>query len=323
MSKKDKIILVTGASGSGGSYLLEELIKGPGTFFGLARNAEKTQTPVLQKLKSSVQFVYCDLNDFEGLGRLITQVNPDEIYHFASNANVSDSFVQPREILNNNINCALNLFEICRQLNKRPKILLCSTSEVYGQVLAHETPISELNMLRPASPYAVSKTTQDLLAGVYWNAYQLPIVRSRMFTYINPRRLNLFATSFAVQVAQIERGQLSVLKHGNLNSVRTHLDIRDAIRAYIELMKHGQPGETYNLGGQSAFTVGEFLQKLISKAHVPIKTELDEKLLRPIDVTLQIPDISKFTNISGWQPVYSLDDSIDFLLQECRNQAAQ
>ena len=322
MLKKDKIILVTGASGSGGSYMLEELAKTSATLYGLVRNSEKINTSIHQKLKSAVQFVFCDLNNFENLATLLAEIDADEIYHFASNANVSDSFIQPREILNNNINCALNLFEVCRQLNKKPKILLCSTSEVYGQVQSHETPISELNMLRPASPYAVSKTTQDLLARVYWDAYQLPIIRGRMFTYINPRRRNLFATSFAVQVAQIERGQQNVLKHGNLNSVRTHLDIRDAIQAYIELMRHGQPGEAYNLGGLNPFTVGEFLQKLILKAKCPIKIELDEKLLRPTDVTLQIPDVSKFSKISNWQPTHSLDDSIDFLLEECRTQVA-
>lgn len=314
-------VLVTGGAGSGGSYMLEHLLarQPKNNYFVIARNQKSLQTGNLKAIQDKVQLHFADLANFDEVKKTISEIKPDQIYHFASNANVKQSFDEPIMVLQNNINSTVNLFEACRQLNLKPRILMCSTSEVYGQVLPHEVPISESNAIRPASPYAVSKTTQDFLAQVYWQAYQIPIVRTRMFTYINPRRSNLFATSFAMQIVKIEKGQQQVLKHGNLNSVRTHMDIRDVARAYEEVMNFGQNGEAYNMGGVESFTVGDFLKMLISKAKCEIKTELDPSLLRPVDVTLQIPNVKKFESITSWRPQHSLEESVVHLLNECRN----
>lgn len=286
--------------------------------FGLARNESSLRSGNLDGVLDKIKVVFCELQSLQSVSAALLQIRPDEVYHFASNADVLYSFKNPSEVLNNNIACTLNLFEACRQNDLKPKILLCSTSEVYGQVQPHEVPISESNPLRPASPYAVSKTTQDLLADVYFKAYGLPVVRTRMFTYINPRRANLFATSFALQVARIEAGLQNELSHGNLESVRTHFDVRDMAAAYAEVMEKGLPGEIYNLGGKSSFTVGEFLSLLIKSAKTEITCRPDPALFRPQDVTLQIPDVSKFENLTSWRPQYSLQDSIALLLDECR-----
>jgi GDP-4-dehydro-6-deoxy-D-mannose reductase len=322
MNQDVQRVLVTGGAGSGGSYMLEHLSARHPNYqlFTIARNQDSLKAGNLKSIESKVKIYFADLTDFEAVKKTLQQIQPTQIYHFASNADVRQSFDLPIEVLQNNINCTVNIFEVCRQLNLKPRILMCSTSEVYGQVLPHEVPISENNAIRPASPYAVSKTTQDFLAQVYWQAYQIPIVRTRMFTYINPRRSNLFATSFAMQIVKIEKGQQQVLKHGNLNSVRTHMDIRDVARAYEEVMNFGQNGEVYNMGGVDSFTVGEFLNMLISKAKCEIKTELDPLLLRPVDVTLQIPNVEKFESITNWRPQYSLEESVVHLLQELRNQ---
>lgn len=321
MNQDIKRVLVTGGAGSGGSYMLEHLLaRHPqNNYFVIARNQNSLKSGNLKAIQDKVQLHFADLANFDEVKQIISKIQPDQIYHFASNANVKQSFDEPIMVLQNNINSTVNLFEACRQLNLKPRILMCSTSEVYGQVLPHEVPISENNAIRPASPYAVSKTTQDFLAQVYWQAYQIPIVRTRMFTYINPRRSNLFATSFAMQIVKIEKGQQQILKHGNLNSVRTHMDIRDVARAYEEVMNFGQNGEVYNMGGVDSFTVGDFLKMLIGKAKCEIKTELDSSLLRPVDVTLQIPNVTKFETITSWRPQYSLEESVKHLLDECRH----
>jgi len=117
-------------------------------------------------------------------------------------------------------------------------------------------PIDEDTPMRPASPYAVSKAAQDMLGWSYFLSYGMRIIRTRMFTYLNPRRADLFATAFARQVARIERGLQAELLHGNLDSVRTMLDVRDAMRAYWEALGHCEPGEAYNIGGATTMTVG-------------------------------------------------------------------
>ena len=140
-----------------------------------------------------------------------------------------------------------------------------------------------------------------------------------MFAYINPRRENLFATSFAMQVARIEQGLQDVLLHGNLNSTRTLIDARDAVAAYWVAAEKCQFGEVYNIGGNTVITVGEFLDLLRKKAYSPIRLRQDKNLLRPTDVTLQVPDITKFIKETGWKPKYSFEDSVDLLLFHCRN----
>ena len=139
-----------------------------------------------------------------------------------------------------------------------------------------------------------------------------------MFSYTNARRDNLFQTSFAKQIAQIENGSLKILKHGNLNSVRTFLDIQDAVEAYWLAAKKGKIGEIYNIGGDKVISVNNFLKLLIKYAKVKINYIADSKLFRPKDIVLQIPDVGKFKRHTGWKPKIKFDDTVKKLLDECR-----
>ena len=143
-----------------------------------------------------------------------------------------------------------------------------------------------------------------------------------MFAYLNPRRADLFATSFARQVVRIEAGLQSELVHGNLDSVRTLIDVRDAMESYWSAIAHCEPGEAYNIGGKTVISVGEFLDLLKKNSKVTILSRVDPALLRPADVTLQIPDTSKFVKATGWQPRYSFEESVKFLLDYWRAKAA-
>lgn len=317
-----KRVLITGISGSGGSYLAEYILENHPQVqvHGTARNLI-TVPKNLEKSHRKLTIHECDLNDFSAILTVLKSVKPDVIFHLASNANVRASFINPLSILDNNIGSTSNLLEAIRASEIDPVIQLCSTSEVYGQVDPKDVPIKESCPLNPASPYAVSKTTQDLLGAVYFKAYKMKIIRTRMFAYINPRRENLFATSFAMQVARIEKGLQKVLLHGNLDSTRTLIDVRDAMESYWVAAEKCRFGEVYNIGGNTVITVGEFLELLRKKARVPVRLRLDPNLLRPIDVTLQIPDVTKFTKETGWKPKYSFEDSVELLLAHCRNAA--
>ena len=250
---------------------------------------------------------------------VLNAVKPDVVFHIASHANVRASFTNPLAVLQNNIMGTANLLEAIRLAGINPVIQLCSTSEVYGQVFENEVPITENQPLRPSSPYAVSKVTQDLLGLTYFRSYGMRIVRTRMFAYINPRRRDLFATSFALQAARIEAGLQKELLHGNLNSVRTIIDVRDAMEAYWLAALRGQPGEAYNIGGETVISVGEFLDLIKKQSRVPIPSRVDPGLLRPADVTLQIPDVSKFRAATGWKPKYRFEDSVAMLLMHARD----
>ncbi len=317
-------VLITGISGSGGSYLAEYIAKYQPhvEVHGLSRWHSTASSENLRAIAHKVNLHEADLMDCGSVMGVIQQVRPDAIFHLAAHANVRASFITPHAVLANNILGTVNLLEAIRLSKLDPVIQLCSTSEVYGQVHPKNIPITEDCPICPASPYAVSKVAQDLLGGSYWMSYQMQIIRTRMFAYLNPRRTDLFATSFARQVAWIEAGlQDNVIVHGNLESVRTLIDVRDAMRAYWDAIVWCVPGEVYNIGGVTIMKVGEFLERLIAAAKVPITTRCDPNLLRPADVTLQIPSIEKFAQATGWKPQYSFEDSLSELLGYWRGQA--
>ena len=320
-----KRALITGVSGSGGSYLAEYIVKHhPDVeLHGIGRWHSTSNSDNLNEIISSVNLHECDLMDFSSIFNTLEKSRPDVIFHLAAHANVRASFQTPLSVLSNNIMGTANLFEAIRAAKVNPIFQMCSTSEVYGQVGPQDVPIREDTALRPSSPYAVSKVTQDLLGYSYFVAYQMPVIRTRMFAYLNPRRVDLFATSFARQVARIEHGLQNELVHGNLDSVRTIIDVRDAMKAYWDAALYCTPGEAYNIGGQTTIKVGEFLDLLKSLAKTPIISRVDPALLRPADVTLQIPSTEKFETATGWKPQFSFEESVAFLLDHWRREVAK
>lgn len=328
MNKVDtniKRALITGITGSGGSYLAEYIVGNHPDVevHGIGRWHSTSTADNLSAIRSRVTVHECDLMDFSSVFAALEASRPDVIFHLAAHANVRASFQTPLSVLNNNIMGTANLFEAIRAAKLNPIFQMCSTSEVYGQVGPEDVPIREETPMRPSSPYAVSKVTQDLLGYTYFVAYKMPVIRTRMFAYLNPRRVDLFATSFARQVARIERGLQKELVHGNLDSVRTIIDVRDAMRAYWDAALHCTPGEAYNIGGKTTITVGEFLDLLKSLAKTPIPSRVDPALLRPADVTLQIPSTEKFEQATGWKPQYSFEESVAFLLDHWRSEVAK
>lgn len=317
-----KKVLITGISGSGGSYLADYVVEQHEDveLHGISRwRTGASSKPHLNR----ATIHECDLNDFSAVFRVLSVVKPDVIFHLASHANVRVSFDTPLAVLQNNIMGTANLLEAIRAVSINPAIIIISSSEVYGQVDPKYVPINEECPMNPSSPYAVSKVAQDLLGFTYFRSYGMRIIRLRAFAYLNPRRNDLFATSFAMQVARIEAGLQKELLHGNLDSVRTIIDVRDAMESYWVAAEKCRAGEAYNIGGNTVITVGEFLDLLKHRASCEIPSRVDPKLLRPADVTLQIPDVKKFTNETGWQPRYSFEESVAHLLDHCRREVTQ
>ncbi len=321
MIRKFKKILITGIAGSGGSYLAEYICKHHSKvkIHGISRWHVTSTNKNLNLIKDRVILHECDLVDYSSIYKILKTVKPDAIFHLASHANVRASFDTPISVVQNNIIGTLNLLQSCKDLKLKSIIQICSTSEVYGLVNKKDVPINENCAMKPASPYALSKLSQDLLGYVYFKNYNLNIIRTRMFTYLNPKRKDLFATSFARQVALIEKGKQKILYHGNLNSVRTIIDVEDAMESYWVAATKGKVGEVYNIGGNKTIKVGKFLEILKKNSKVKIISKVDPKLLRPTDVTLQIPNMKKFFSHTGWRPKVKFEKSVQNLLNYCRS----
>ncbi len=315
-------ILITGVRGSGGSYFAEHVarVAPKAELHGISRWHSTGRARNLAAVVGQVKVHECDLIDMSSVLRVLERVQPDLVVHMASMANVQASFATPLSVVHNNVMGTANLLEAIRMTGFDPLMLLCSTCEVYGSVAPERIPITEDCPFHPANPYAISKAAQDHLGLTWWEAYGIRIVRTRMFNYINPRRSDLFATAFALQMARIEAGLQTVLLHGNLASVRSLIDIRDAMDAYWQAALYCEPGQAYNMGGSTVMSVGDFLELLKSRSSHQIPCQEDPSLLRPTDVATQVPDTTRFTAATGWAPRYPFEETVDHLLTHVRRE---
>jgi len=318
-------VLITGITGFVGSHLADYILANfpEVQILGLAR--WRSPTDNIRHVLDKITLEFGDLSDLPSLKTVLSKEKPDVIFHLAAQSYVPFSFSSPIVTLNTNIIGTCHLLEAVKELKFSseydPIIHICSSSEVYGQVKENEVPIRESNPFRPSSPYAVSKVGEDMLAFQYWLSWKIKTIRTRMFTHTGPRRGEVFASStFAKQIASIEaRLAPPVVKVGNLDSVRTFLDARDAVKAYWLLVNKCPPGEVYNIGGVETMTVGDMLNKLLRLSKVKnITVEVDPSRLRPSDVTLQIPCIDKFVAATGWKPETKFDKTLEDLLNYWR-----
>lgn len=327
---KIKKVLITGITGFVGSHLADYILMSfPDVqVTGLAR--WRSPTDNIRYILDKITLEFGDLLDLPSLNTIISKQRPDVIFHLAAQSYVPYSFTSPVATLTTNVIGTCNLLEAVKELKLtsgyNPIIHMCSSSEVYGQVREGEVPITEDVPLRPASPYAVSKVAEDRLAFQYWLSWQIKSITTRMFTHTGPRRGEVFVVStFAKQIAAIEAGLAPpVVKVGNLESIRTFLDVRDAVKAYWLLVQECPPGEVYNIGGVETMTVGEMLNRLLKLSIVKdIKVEVDKQRLRPSDVTLQIPCIDKFTRATGWKPEIEFNRTLEDTLNYWRDYFAR
>ena len=281
----------------------------------------------LKHIQDKIHFEDCDLTDGISSLNVIDKLRPDKIFHLAAQSYVKFSFDNPVDTLLNNTLPITHLLETIRKLKKEdgynPTIAVITSSEVYGQVTKKDVPIKETCPLRPRSPYGVSKAAEDLLAYQYFCSYGLKTIRARTFTHAGARRGEVFFESaFTKQIVQIEKGlQKPVIKVGNLNSVRTIAHVKDAVRAYWLMAQKCPAGEVYNIGGNTTMTVGRYLEKMIELSNLnrsQIKIKVDKNLLRPSDVTLQIPCCDKFKKATGWKPEISYEQIFTDLLDYWR-----
>ena len=322
-----KRALITGITGMVGSHLADYILKNTDwEIYGMSRwrspfDNIKHLIPRIEK-KDRCNLLYGDLNDYISLQNVLEIAKPDYLFHLAAQSYPKTSFDSPIDTFNTNILGTSKLLEATKRYAPKSVIHVCASSEVFGRVSKDKLPINEECSFHPASPYAISKVGTDLIGRFYGEAYGLNCITTRMFTHTGPRRGDVFAeSSFAKQIAMIEANLIDpVLKTGNLDSLRTFADVRDAVEAYYKLVTVNPiPGEYYNIGGTYTCTIGEMLEKLLSfSSKKSIKIVTDPNRLRPIDADLQVPDTQKFSQHTGWKPQISFEKTMRDLLDYWR-----
>jgi len=333
MAKK---ALITGFTGQVGSQMADFLLENTDyEVIGMMRWQEPMENiyHLTERInnKDRISIYYADLNDVSSLDRMINDIKPDVIYHLAAQSFPKTSFNLPLETLQTNIIGTAGLLEVIRQEKEKcgydPVVHVCSSSEVYGRAKVGEK-LNEDTKFHGASPYSISKIGTDYLGQFYGEAYAIKTFVTRMGTHTGPRRSDVFFEStVAKQIALIEEGlQEPVIKVGNLASVRTFQDARDAVRAYyllsLESEKGNVPcGEAFNIAGEEAYKLPEVIDLLLSfSTRKDIKVETDTDRLRPIDADYQMFDNAKIKKFIDWKPEISTNQMFKDLLNHWRDE---
>jgi GDP-4-dehydro-6-deoxy-D-mannose reductase len=314
--------LITGITGFVGPHLANLLIEHGHEVWGFVRAANGREDDIRDIVPDhnfqKLNFVYGDFYDYDSCVTAMKAAEFDGVYHLGAQSHPPTSFADPRGTFLANATGTVNLAEAIRAVSPQARMLFCSTSEVYGAPLESEGPINENFPIRPVNPYAVSKAAADLYVRERAASEKMAFFVTRAFSHTGPRRGRRFSIASDVyQVVRILKGfQEPVIKVGTLSSKRVVMDVRDVARAYDLLMHKGVPGEAYNIGGDEIFTMGELLDQLIEMTGLKgkVQKEIDPKLVRPIDIPVQICDSRKFRTLTGFKPEIPIRKTLEDLV---------
>jgi GDP-4-dehydro-6-deoxy-D-mannose reductase len=311
--------LVTGISGFVGGHLTEHLVAEGDLVVGLS--ASGRWPAELAHLGKSARIERFDLvQESEAkLAEIVGKKQPEVIYHLAAQSNPQASLADARATWALNFWGSFNLLEAVKLSGQSPRVVLVSSGVCYGNPPLELIPVREDCPLRPNNPYAASKAAVDLLGIQHYLTHGTHVVIVRPFNHAGPRQSPRYVLGgLAFQVAQVEAGRSSRLEVGNLEVVRDFTDVRDVVRGYRLLALSGEPGEVYNLGSGSGTRIADAAETLRSLAKVPIEIHVDSTKVRPVDQPMLVADASKLRAAAGWEPRYSIEETLADMLDCCR-----
>jgi GDP-4-dehydro-6-deoxy-D-mannose reductase len=302
--------LITGATGFVGRHLIAALAAAGHEVAGLARRPADLPVPLHT----------ADLADPAATGAVLRAVRPDWVFHLAGFASPGASFKDPAAAWAGNLAASRGLYAAVHQSDLRPRVLHVSSGLVYGDLPPDVTAFTEDSPLRPASPYAVSKAAADLLAYQQTRNPGLDVVRVRPFNQLGPGQPpDYAAANFAKQIAAAERGEAPpVIVAGNLSPQRDLTDVRDMVRAYVRLIEAGRTGEVYNAASGQVYRIRAVLHRLTKLARVPVTVDERGDPTRAGDATIVAADATRLRATTGWEPAYTLDQTLADMLDEWR-----
>ena len=336
-----KTALITGTTGQDGSYLAELLLDKGYTVHGLIRRSSVDTTERIAHFQHHPHFELMegDITDAACMHRLISGIQPDEVYNLAAMSHVGTSFDQPITTCYIDAIGPLNILEAIRQSSPESKFYQASTSELFGDT--DVSPQNETTPFNPSSPYAVAKLYAHRLVDLYRRAYGIFACAGILFNHESPRRGETFVTrKITKYVAKLSKvyedaeyhGDSDMIRDfpklhlGNIEAKRDWSHAEDMVRGMWLMMQHSEPDD-YVLGSGETHTVKEFLQLAFGSIGLDYNdyVVIDPKFYRPVDVNLLHADPSKAAKVLGWQPTICFGELIDRMVQsdyraeiECR-----
>ncbi len=263
--------------------------------------------------RMEVTFKQVNLLEKEEFAAIVRDFQPDFVLHLAAFSSVSYSWQHPTECVLNNTNIFLNVAEAVRAMGKPCRILSVGSSEEYGNVDKSKLPLREDMQLKPVSPYAAARVSQELLSKVYVDGFGMDIVLTRSFNHFGPYQDARFVIpSFLNRIKAIaDSGQKTgVIETGDTTIIRDFVDVRDVVRAYYLLLMEGTPGEIYNVCGGKGIALSELITEMADILDVSVEGRVNPDFVRPDDNRVVIGSYEKIQNQVGWSPKIPLRQTI-------------
>jgi GDP-4-dehydro-6-deoxy-D-mannose reductase len=316
-------LLVTGAGGFVGQYLLRELLGTAAAVVGTTVDGAPPAAGVLEPAeRERVRWVALDVTDATQVAAVVAGVRPDGVFHLAAQSSVGASFADALATWEVNATGTLRLLLALGEHRPGARFLLVSSAEVYGAVPEAEQPIAEDRRLAPTNPYGASKAAAEIAALQAAAAGGVEVVVARSFNHTGPAQDSRFALpSWAAQLAEIRRGRREpVLRVGNLEARRDLLDVRDVVRAYRLLLERGERGMVYNVCSGVAVRLRDVVAELVELSGTGAEVVVDPGRLRPVDVPLLQGDPRRLRQL-GWQPRIPLRQTLIDMLAAAETNA--
>ena len=305
-------VLVTGAGGFVGPHLVRALVERGAHVRGAGLGAPAPGSP-LEDWREA------DFADLAQASTAIAAAPLDAIVHLAGQSSAAQSFKDPEGTFRANVNGTWSLLEAARAHAPGARVLVVSTSEVYGSI-EPGTRAAETHAFVPVSPYALSKAAAEQLASAYAATHKLDVVRARPFGHTGPGQTPRFMVpAFAQQIAGIEAGGGEpVLRVGNLEVTRDLSDVRDIVEGYCALLERGRTGAVYNLCRGEGVRLTDVVGALAALSRVKLAVEVDPARLRPADTPWLVGDPTLALEEVGWKVERPLEATLRDVLEEWR-----
>jgi GDPmannose 4,6-dehydratase len=314
-----KVALITGINGQDGSYLAELLLdKGYEVHGILKRNSvaenQTARIKVYDQIKDNL--TYADMTDLASLNRVLSKVQPDEIYNLAAQSHVRISFDQPIYTANTVAIGTLNLLEATLSMCKNAKLYQASSSEMFGNSIDKDRFQRETTPMNPVSPYGCAKVFGYNITRNYRNSYGMYVSNGILFNHESPRRGTNFVTNKVVKEAvKIFYGQSTELRLGNLEATRDWGHAKDYVEAMWRILQLEEPNDFVCATGVS-HSVKELCEYVFTNLGLNYEdyVKLDMKFLRPEELTDLKGDPTKLMKATGWKPTYTFETMLDEMI---------
>ncbi len=311
-------LLITGFTGFVSQHFLTLLNKEePGSVvLGIDKNSPDFNFSDFTNL--TISFENIDLLNRSATDKIIDSFQPEYVLHLASVSSVAQSWHTPLDSFVNNTNIFLNLVEQIRLKKFSCRILSVGSSEEFGEVTEKELPLTEEHPLKPLSPYAVARVSQEMLSKIYADGYSMDIVMTRSFNHIGPGQRDVFViSSFAKQLVHLAKDKLAnkTITTGNLAVIRDFVDVRDVVRAYYLLLKSGRRGEVYNICSGKGIVLKDIISTMSELLGIHVDTIVNPELIRPNENKKVIGSYHKIKEELGWHPEIDITKSLSDIIQ--------